>query len=193
MKKKNIGMKVTIIILSILVVGLLGYIVYDKVLNNTMDNNNILNDNVNCNKEINYSSLFDMGTGNIIESASSYAEDGIKLVLYSDKKLYYLYKNDSISAKKEIKISNVSKIVPYSNPGAGIGATFYFLNKDGILYKIDEAAIKTGNSEPSIVSNVSKFIDIGIWNTCKPNAGCGEGVYGITIDGIAHSVTFNSV
>ena len=51
MEKKNTGMKVAIVILSILVVGLLGYVLYDKVLNTddifVNDNNYNQNNNDN--------------------------------------------------------------------------------------------------------------------------------------------------
>ena len=143
--------------------------------------------------EVDYSSLFNMGSGNIIETATSYNEDGLKLNLYSNGKLYYVKKKESISTQKEIKISNITKVVSYSNPGSGTGPTFYMLNKEGKLYSIDENELINGNVTPKEVTNVPNFVDIGIWNTYKPNAGGGEGVFGITSDGKAHSVIFNSV
>lgn len=48
MEKKNTGMKVAIVILCLLVVGLTGYIVYDKVLNDnnkSSNNGNVINNN----------------------------------------------------------------------------------------------------------------------------------------------------
>lgn len=49
MEKKNIGLKVLVVILSLLVVGLSGFIIYDKVLSNNEvennDNNNVNTDN----------------------------------------------------------------------------------------------------------------------------------------------------
>ena len=56
MEKKNVGLKVLVVILSLLVVGLSGFIVYDKLLsNNEVENNdnNELNDNVNNNMNTN--------------------------------------------------------------------------------------------------------------------------------------------
>lgn len=47
MEKKNIGMKISIIILCLLVVGLTGYILYDKVLSNDNSNNNIIDNSDN--------------------------------------------------------------------------------------------------------------------------------------------------
>jgi len=45
MEKKNTGMKVVIVILCLLVVGLTGYIVYDKVLNKDNSHKNVINYN----------------------------------------------------------------------------------------------------------------------------------------------------
>lgn len=56
MEKKNIGLKVLVVILSLLVVGLSGFIIYDKVLsNNEVENNDNteLNDDVNNNMNAN--------------------------------------------------------------------------------------------------------------------------------------------
>lgn len=54
MEKKNIGMKITIVILCLLVIGLSGYIVYDKVLiedNDKCADNNITNENESNNSQ----------------------------------------------------------------------------------------------------------------------------------------------
>lgn len=179
--------------------------VVDNTENDVDDNENASqnseeNNTINCEEcasceytDVDYSDLFDMGSGNIIEKATSYNEDGLELNLYSNGKLYYVKKKENISTQKEIKISNIIKVVSYSNPGSGTGPTFYMLNKEGKLYNIDENAIINGNVTPKEVTSVPKFVNIGTWNTFKPNAGGGEGVFGITSDGKAHSVIFNSV
>lgn len=56
MEKKNVGLKVLVVILSLLVVGLSGFIVYDKILSNNETENNDnteINDDVNNNMNTN--------------------------------------------------------------------------------------------------------------------------------------------
>lgn len=71
MEKKNTGLIVLIIILSLLVVGLGGFIVYDKVLSNNEvennNNNNVVDDTNNSNKDLINSiglDLYRLFTGN---------------------------------------------------------------------------------------------------------------------------------
>ena len=75
MENKNTGMKVAIIILSILVVGLTSYIVYDKVLNHdnthieenkdeeiiNNESNQVVNNNTNIDHSININKLYNIG------------------------------------------------------------------------------------------------------------------------------------
>lgn len=95
MEKKNIGMKVAIVILSILVLGLGSFIVYEHVLVNDVENNNINNGIENTSKpdkEI---------------SSKDYSKEDLKKII--DDQLWILfnfnyYKNE----KSFIKIKDIS-------------------------------------------------------------------------------------
>ena len=220
--ENNKGLVIGIIILGVLVVIMGGYIGYDVIsesgANKKLENNNIVNKNENQEKEkdikneddnndsvssetsnecqyteIDYSDLNDMGTGIIIESIGSYNEDGIDLNLYSNGKLYYVKRGQGINSKKEIPVSDVIKIVSTNDYDTLSGQIFYMLNKDGQIYNVYEKDIIDGNVTPKLVTGVPKFVDIGTWNTAKPNAGGGSGVFGITAEGKAHPVTFGSL
>ena len=89
MKNKNIGLKVSVIILSILVVALGGYVVYDKVLsdnNKQEDNTDIENNN---NQEEQYS--FIDFSSRVFNSKAGQPQ--YYLILWDDGK--YMYTNDN--------------------------------------------------------------------------------------------------
>jgi len=111
MEKKDIGLKVLIVILSLLVVGLSGFIVYDKVLsNNEVENNGNSNNDVNNNTNNNYQSTQEY-VGFVNPEEHVEIEENIKPKLvevfmfvynYNESKLYGNYcvgsidKNDTI-------------------------------------------------------------------------------------------------
>jgi len=218
--ENNKGLVIVIIILGVLVVIMGGYI-WDDIFNESNDkqleNNNIVNNNdrveqeetsekefnnntsVSCETnteqkytDIDYSDLNDMGTGIVISRVSGTELEGFKINVYDDGKLYY--ENKSPKIKKEIPVSNVIKLVSNYNYGVSEPSKiFYILNKEGQVYSMDEKDILNGNLIPNIVTGIPKFVDLSTWYTCKPGAGCGTGVFGITAEGKAHPVTFGSL
>ena len=64
MENKNTGLKIMVIILCILVVGLSGYIVYDKVLSDEKENVQDMNGNENNNENKDGNDVF---TSNHVE------------------------------------------------------------------------------------------------------------------------------
>lgn len=200
MEKKNIGLKVLVIILSLLVVGLGGFIVYDKVDNTQLsDNNNIENNHSNSqdnnsNESINkdsvqvdYSKLTDMGTGINVKSI-----DGYNYQLSVDSKGEISYLNKENGTKGNINVKNVVDVVFQQYAGEENGE-YFILTNEGQLYTITEKNIISNNFEPIKDVVLGKVLKIGTFSTCKPDAGCGWGVYCITADGNTKQLVFTSV
>lgn len=200
MKKKNTVLIVLIIILFLMVVGLGGFIVYDKVDNTQLsDNNNIENNHSNSqdnnsNESINkdsvqvdYSKLTDMGTGINVKSI-----DGYNYQLSVDSKGEISYLNKENGTKGNINVKNVVDVVFQQYAGEENGE-YFILTNEGQLYTITEKNIISNNFEPIKDVVLGKVLKIGTFSTCKPDAGCGWGVYCITADGNTKQLVFTSV
>ena len=213
--KNNKILVVLVIILSLLVVGLTGYIVYDKILaendkkiinndNNQVNNNdksnntnnNTLvenNSSVTCNCEnnndvqVDYSKLADMGTGITIKSIS-----GFNYQLSIDSKGELSYQNKENGTKGKINVTNVVDVEFQQYAGEENGE-FFILTNEGQLYTITEKNMNSNNFEPIKDVVLGKVLKIGSFSTCKPNAGCGWGIYCVTADGITRQLVFSSV
>ena len=82
MEKENRNLKVLVVILCVLVLGLGGYLFYDKVLSDKTSNNNINNNEIENDMVINCDNI-----AGVYESPSAYY-----LILWNDGK--YMYTND---------------------------------------------------------------------------------------------------
>lgn len=175
MEKKNIGMKVAIIILSLLVVGLTGYVVYDKVLsdndtNITDENNNTNNDNnqsdnednqpvdcnVNSNLKINVDELHKIGGMADFYFIKRVYTDDSSFNLSTDGRVYISFDN-YIS-----NISNAVDIQLFSN-------TLYILTNDGYIYKY--SLNNSNNYKATKINEYSNVVRIILYETRKNYAG----------------------
>ena len=204
MEKKNTGLIVLVIILSILVAGLGGFIVYDKVLSNnevenikeesndTITNNKQENTNTNnCinqnNIKVDYSKLFDMGSGITIISVTS-----PKYQLSVSSKGELTYQNRENGSTGKINIKNVVNVVFHQYSGE-LDGEYYILTDEGQLYTITSVNIDSNKLEPIKDVVLGKVLKIGTFSTGKPNAGGGWGVYCITADGNTKQLAFDNV
>jgi len=183
MEKKNIGMKITIVILCLLVVGLTVFIIYDKLL---LNNNNDISENTN-DIQVDYSKLTDMGTGITIKSLS-----GFNYQLNISSKGELSYQNKENGTRGNINVTNVVDVEFQQYAGEENGK-FFILTKDGQLYTITEKNMNSNNFEPIKDVVLGKVLKIGKFSTCKPNAGCGWGIYSVTADGNTKQLVFSSV
>ena len=178
MEKKNTGMKVAIVILSILVVGLLGYVLYDKVLNTddiivndnshieenkkeeiiNNGNNQVIDNNTNGDSSIDINKLYNIGKSDYNFIKREYTSNS-SFNLSTDGKVYIGFD------KYMSNISNASDILLDSNL-----SVLYILTKDGLLYKYDTN--NNGNNYTAAkvegYSNVVKMIN---YTTNKANGG----------------------
>lgn len=148
MKKKNTGLKVLVIVLSVLVVTLSGYIVYDKTLSDKNNNGNELNNNIDNDENNGDQYSFSDFSGKVFNSKMN--ESQYFLTLWDDGK--YMYTNDH----------HVEETLgEYIVEGNKIKLTYLYTidrgeNKTGSVD--DTAKIATGTKELKIVST-NKIID----------------------------------
>ena len=215
MEKKNTGLIVLVIILSLLVVGLGGFIIYDKVFSNKVENtkdesNNVITENNQINQkennnsssventndydcisqnniEVDYSKLFDMGSGIFIKSVS-----GSNYSLRVSSKGEIEYQNKENGSTGKINVKNVVDVVFHQYPGE-LNGEYYILTEKGQLYTITETSIASNNLEPIKDVVLGKVLKIGTFSTAKPGAGGGWGVYCVTADGNTIQLVTSSV
>ena len=159
--KKNI----VIVILIILLVGVSGYLIYDKFIvgdNQLMDNIKIEKDNNTNNIEKNNDymlfvdnlklefSKFD--SNNYVSQIvnSDFISDGYKIYLDDERNLYINYFNDNLNNKYgKYLITNNVLYFSIVSTGQGGGNTLYFINEDG--------TVGSANVEYGIYDNDSKL------------------------------------
>lgn len=172
MENKNTGMKVAIIILSILVVGLTSYIVYDKVLNHdnthieenkdeeiiNNESNQVVNNNTNIDHSININKLYNIGKSYYNFIKREYTGNS-SFNLSTDGKVY-------IGFDKYISnVLNASDILLDSNL-----SVLYMLTKDGLLYKYDTNN-NSNNYTAAKVEGYSNIVKMINYTTNKANGG----------------------
>ena len=91
MEKKNVGMKVAIVILCLLIVGLTGYIVYDKVF--SKDNDKCVDNNISNRDENNISKNDEENIGFVKPEEHVELEDNIKSELIEIFNFVHDYNN----------------------------------------------------------------------------------------------------
>ena len=148
-------------------------------------------------QEIDCSQLFDMGSGIFLQqtAAEQYTAEGTQEVLMevrvqSDGKVSYVMQEDG--AAGELEMENADKLLVCQLPGV-LDTYIYILDKEGQLYCITAQDILDDMFSPVLMPDLPAFVDMGVWNTHKPNAGGGAGVYGVTPEGAAIPVVFESV
>ena len=148
-------------------------------------------------QEIDYSRLLNMGGGIFTQQVAveHYTSDGtrealIQLRVQSDGKVSYVVQEDGTAG--ELQTVDVTRLISCRLPGM-MDNFVYILDKDGRLYCITVRDILEGKTAPELVQDLPVFVDIGIWNTYKPNAGGGTGVYGVTPEGVAIPVVFEGI
>lgn len=148
-------------------------------------------------QEIDYSRLTDMGGGIVTQqtaveqyTAESTRETLMEVRVQSDGKVSYVMQEDG--AAGELEMENADKLLVCQLPGV-MDTYIFILDKEGRLFCITAQDILDDMFSPVLMPDLPAFVDIGVWNTHKPNAGGGAGVYGVTPEGAAIPVVFESV
>lgn len=147
-KKSSKGLIILIIILIICVLGLGGYIVYDKMLDNSNINNEKINQTEkkqNNNYELyasnlkqNISEKYDSNNLNYQYVLSEIIKDGYEVYLTKENELYIKYYNKELFEKYgQYKISNKVLNFYIVSTGQAGGNTLYFINMDGTVGSAD--------------------------------------------------------
>lgn len=155
-KNKNTGLVVIIVILLLAVIGLGGYIVYDKVLKNssngTVNNDNKTSDNLKDNdqngqtmKNNNYQlfasnlknefSKYDEKNRPYLNVTSTIGNGNFIIYLTENRELYIKYYNKDKNAEHKIA-DNVLSFNAVT-VGKGGGKMLYFINEDGTVGSAD--------------------------------------------------------
>lgn len=187
-KKNSKGLIVLVIILIICVLGLTGYILYNK--NHKGDSDNLVNENQKTNEQTkenniykNFSSnlkseiskKYDSNNLNYQTISNEVVKDGYEVFLTKENTLYVKYNNANLLAKYgEYKIAeNVLNFYIIST-GQGGGNTLYFINEDGTVGSADTEY----NIENENQINIKK--DIGYKNIVSiVNGTFGDGYSGV--------------
>lgn len=184
MKKKNTVLIVLIIILFLMVVGLGGFIVYDKVLsNNKLENNNNINDNneigeINNSDFVEETKEFNLTTFNAEKLSTDipYAVDVVVKVYEEtiDEKKYYvrLLKSGKINITQDYfdvttTISNIENVVDVIGlPVRGsTDYLFYFLLSNGDVYYYNLKDLSSTKYTATKVKDISKVEKIFLAET----------------------------
>lgn len=184
MDNKNKGLIILVVILSLFIIGLGGFIVYDKILNNEVVNNQEEKTKSNNNYELFAQNLkdqfskYDNNNKNYLYVNSSIIKDGYEIYLNKNQTLYVKYYNKELDAKYgEYKIAdNVLSfnVVPSDQ---GPGNMLYFINENGTVGSADtEYGINTNNQitikkdigYKNIVSIISGTFGDGLSNVNGP-------------------------
>ena len=192
-KKNNKGLVWLIVVLIILVLGLVGYIVYDKVLtdksteniNNSDSNSEILNNedekvDLNNNYEVFAKNLksqfskYDSNNQSYLYVNSDILSDGYNVYLTENQTLFIKYLNKELNDKYgDYKIADNVLSYHVICTGQGGGNMLYFINENGTVGSAD---IEYGIGEDGIT--IKK--DIGYKNIVSIISGTfGNGYSGV--------------
>lgn len=150
MEHKNTGLIILVVILSLLVVGLGGFVIYDKVLtDNTFENNDNNNEVVNKqDKETNSNNSYELFSKNLKSQFSKYddnnqnylyvntdvVQEGYEVYLTKNQTLFVKYFNKELNNKYgEYKIADNVLSFNVVSVGQGGGNMLYFINEDGTV------------------------------------------------------------
>lgn len=198
-QKNNNGLIALVIVLFLLVLGLGGYIVYDKVLSNKTtepivdnnDNNSTIenqqngdenntednqNDGANCNcpsTECNCPSN-SCNTSVDFDKLSKISKSDYNFVngAYNNNYSINVLSSGKVIVNYVNNISNISNakdIILFSGPGTGDMA--YILTTDGYVYKYDLSNVSKNNFEATKINEYSSIKQMVRYMTRKANAG----------------------
>ena len=159
-KKNSKGLIVLVIILIICVLGLTGYILYDK--NNKSDNISLGNENkttaeqkkennnyksFSSNLKSEISKKYDSNNLNYQTISNEVVKDGYEVFLTKENTLYVKYNNVELLSKYgKYKIADNVLNFYIISTGQGGGNTLYFINEDGTVGSADtEYSIENEN------------------------------------------------
>ena len=195
-QKNNGGLIALVIILLLLVLGLGGYIVYDKVLrnnespiNNTTTNVDVKSNNIENNSVIDISKFESFkntdgsyGHYNTLDFTNWNNELSYTVALSLDGNVII---NDNKKGWNwnKINISEVVDIVPFHDDPTGLGYS-YMLTKNNEVYYYDLSKAANNNYEVVKVDNANDVVKLITINYCPiENAGCAWSLLGIKKDG----------
>ena len=170
-KKNNGGLIALIIVLFLLILGLGGYIVYDKVITGKDNNqdNNTSNDYVSCNcpeancdDSVDYDKLAEISKMSYNFVNSAYNNKYSISVLSNGKVLVNFIENIS-------NISDAKDLILFSGPGNGDIA--YILTNDGNVYKYDLANSSNNNFDATKLDEYKNIKQMVRYMTRKAHAG----------------------
>ncbi len=152
-EKKNTWSVVSIIILSLLVVGLGGFIVYDNYFRDKdVANNNTKGTTNNSYKTFaknlkSQFSKYDSNNKNYQYINNHFVEDGYEVYLNKNGNLYVRYFNENLNSKYgTYKIAEDVLSFYAINVGQDVGNMIFFINEDGTVGSADtEFGIDTDN------------------------------------------------
>lgn len=190
MERKNTGLIIIILILSLLVFGLGAFIFYDKVL----IKNNIKEDSVRSttkkDNETSVSNSYSLFAKNLKSEISRYdsnnksyqfvnngiIEDGYKVYLNEKGSLYVNYFNKELSKKyKNYKIADNVLSFYVIETGQGGGNMLYFINEDGTVGSADTEYGVDYNNRITVNKNIGYRNIVSIIN-----GAFGDGYTGIS-------------
>ena len=189
MKKNNI----LVIVLTIVIIGLSSFIIYDKVLSN--DKDNAIDDNANIeNNSINND---DKNAENSTDNYKDYTED----CSIDDTKctISYTFETDQnytsiVEAKDTFAITNDPMF----------GESFFILNDGALYYDIEKCTegycnyinYNLGTNSYNFLSELNKFTDITNIKRIKsynPSSGTDWALFLITNEGEVHSLRYSTL
>ncbi len=159
MKSKNTRLLILTVVLFLIVVGLGGFIVYDKILNdkpiktpNSTDSNSyeLFAQNLK-----NQFSKYDDNNQNYLYVSSDVVKDGYEVYLTKNQTLFVKYFNKEFNTKYgEYKIAdNVLSFYVVAS-GQGGGNMLYFINEDGTVGSADTEYGINSNNQIIINKNI---------------------------------------
>lgn len=168
MENKNNGLIIIIIVLSLLVLGLGGFIIYDKVLTDKAIENNTNNEaakshdkqtsaNTNNSYELFANNLksqfskYDDNNQNYLYVNSDIVKGGYEVYLNERQTLFVKYLNEELNAKYgEYKIADNVLSFYVIAAGQGGGNMLYFINEDGTVGSVN-TEYEIGNDNQIII------------------------------------------
>lgn len=159
MKSKNTRLLILTVVLFLIVVGLGGFIVYDKILNdkpiktpNSTDSNSyeLFAQNLK-----NQFSKYDDNNQNYLYVSSDVVKDGYEVYLTKNQTLFVKYFNKEFNTKYgEYKIANNVLSFYVVASGQGGGNMLYFINEDGTVGSADTEYGINSNNQIIINKNI---------------------------------------
>ena len=162
MQNKNTGLLVLVVVLLLVVIGLSGYIIYDKTITknsnqNTPENNSIISNSYELYTENLKNELkkYDSNNQNYQFISNDIIEEGYEVYLDEKGSLYVQYFNDELNNKYG-KYKIADKVLCFSviNVGQDIGNMIYFINENGTVGSADTEYGVIGDNQIAVEKNI---------------------------------------